>query len=141
MSEGSTRRAHIRGDWREVLLIVRILALVLLNIILVVLLGKTLPPVGSPFSASDSATVHCEGDIEFPPVVFVQFELNASGGEGPYVYSWSFGDGTSNVSATPYTEHAYFSPGEFEVTGVIYDVAKHYAIANPIYVNASRVTC
>jgi len=116
--------------------------LVVLNALLAVILVGALPPSGAPLSAQDSAKVSCRISNAFvPPAVLVRFELNASGGEKPYVYSWSFGDGSSNASSVPYVVHPYQSFGEFKVTGVVYDALQHHAIANPIYVNASLATC
>lgn len=121
--------------------IVRVLILIALNVMLVVLLQEALPPAGVSLSAQDNATVSCTGGRGFFPTVLVRFELNASGGEKPYVYSWSFGDGTSNASSVPYVVHAYQSFGQFKVTGIVYDALGYHAISNTIYVNANITEC
>lgn len=45
----------------------------------------------------------------------VSFHANVTGGEAPYSYFWSFGDGTNSTSG-PGVDHLYSSPGFFGVT-------------------------
>jgi PKD repeat protein len=49
----------------------------------------------------------------------VGFAANVSGGVGPYNSTWSFGDG--GVSFAPSPAHAYFTPGQQDVTLSIRD--------------------
>lgn len=132
-----TRRAR-RGK----LVVAEVLILVALNIVLIALLGETYPPAGAPLSAQDNATLFCKSLGSFaPPAVGVDFQMNATGGERPYTYFWSFGDGASNASSMPEMVHFYQQFGEFIVRGVVYDATEHHVLANAIYVNASLATC
>jgi hypothetical protein len=135
--------SHHRG-WRGLLMPARLLLLITLNVMLILLLVKTVPAtvLGTPLSAIDSASVRCTGSDAFlPPGIAVTFELNASGGERPYVYVWSFGDGSSNTSLTPSAVHVYYQFGEFEAIGKVYDLSGQSATASPIYVNANLSNC
>lgn len=49
----------------------------------------------------------------------VTYRANASGGQAPYSYLWSFGDGASAV--TPTATHRYGEAGEYLVTLSVYD--------------------
>src|SRR5437667_782637 len=49
----------------------------------------------------------------------ISFSASAFGGSPPYTYSWNFGDGSTDVGATP--SHAYSSSGIFDVTVTVTD--------------------
>lgn len=59
----------------------------------------------------------------FPPSgdapLTVSFVGSASGGTPPYVYSWSFGDGSTSTAAT--TGHVYQNPGTYQATFSVSD--------------------
>lgn len=49
----------------------------------------------------------------------VQFSGNGSGGQPPYTYNWSFGDGTNGSTANP--SHTYNGAGPFSVRLIVTD--------------------
>lgn len=63
-----------------------------------------------------SSTV--DKQFAFPDEVF-HFSATASGGKAPYTYDWRFGDGSTGNGAE--IEHAYSSPGSYDVAVVIRD--------------------
>jgi hypothetical protein len=75
-----------------------------------------------------------EGTISFPngcgnlPAV-VSFQSNTTGGNPPYSYQWSFGDGTPNATqANP--DHAYAAFGSYSVELKVSDALHESAYSN-----------
>jgi PKD repeat protein len=50
----------------------------------------------------------------------IQFDLHPHNGEGPFAYSYAFGDGGTSSGAAG-ANHTYATPGSFEVVGTIVD--------------------
>ena len=109
--EASGSRPRTPSRWRtagEVLTIV-------LSISAVVLVG-TIAYLGysSPSSRSLS-TIRIQ--LEYGPEagnvpLTVSFHANVTGGEAPYSYFWTFGDGVNSTSG-PDVVHTYLSQGEY----------------------------
>jgi len=66
----------------------------------------------------------------------ISFSASAIGGSPPYAYSWNFGDGSTDVGATP--SHTYSSSGTFDVTVTVTDLnsqtastSQLLAVSNP----------
>ncbi len=53
----------------------------------------------------------------------VAFSTNVTGGQGPYSYIWTFGDGTISAEANPH--HTYGYPGTYAVTVTVTDSQGH----------------
>ncbi len=56
---------------------------------------------------------------EGPAPLVVSFSGTATGGDGPYIYEWDFGDGGTSVEQNPM--HTYRSPGAYTVTLTVKD--------------------
>src|SRR5438552_519100 len=74
----------------------------------------------------------------------ISFSASAFGGSPPYTYSWNFGDGSTDVGATP--SHAYSSSGIFDVTVTVTDSNSQTAsgsqlitVSNPLPVSQLSV--
>ncbi len=74
----------------------------------------------------------------------ISFSASAFGGSPPYTYSWNFGDGSTDVGATP--SHAYSSSGIFDVTVAVTDSNSQTAsgsqlitVSNPLPVSQLSV--
>ena len=74
----------------------------------------------------------------------VTFTGTASGGTSPYTFTWSFGDGSTDVGATP--SHPYSSSGIFDVTVAVTDSNSQTAsgsqlitVSNPLPVSQLSV--
>ncbi len=70
----------------------------------------TVPPLTAQASASSSAT-----DVGLS----LTFTCVASGGQSPYTYAWTFGDGSTGNGAS--VTHAYASPGSKTATCTVTD--------------------
>jgi len=75
-----------------------------------------------------------EGEVASPNgcgsvPVDVQFHSEVSGGEAPYSYVWSFGDGTPNATQ-PDPDHAYAEYGTYAVKLGVTDASGARASAN-----------
>lgn len=70
--------------------------------------------VGAPLSCSASA----DQEEGIAPLQ-VHFTGSASGGNSPYTYAWTFGDGGSSSSKNP--THTYDSPGQYTATLAVTD--------------------
>lgn len=55
---------------------------------------------------------------------------NRAGGYGPFSFSWSFGDGTTGVSASPTISHTYTEPGSFQANVTVTDSQSNVASAS-----------
>ncbi|HXQ49205.1 MAG TPA: PKD domain-containing protein [Thermoplasmata archaeon] len=74
---------------------------------------------GAPLDAL-AATATATPHVGAVPLL-VNFSLNATGGLGPYRYSWSFGDG--NASAFPAPSHVFAAPGNYTAIATVTDAA------------------
>ncbi len=72
--------------------------------------AESIPPLEAFVSASPS--------LGIAPLA-VSFSGNASGGEGPYTYSWDFGDGSSSSLQNP--SHTYTQSGNFTAILTVID--------------------
>ena len=63
--------------------------------------------------------VYAEGPYTGMPMVPVQFKCNVIGGELPYSYQWSFGDGSTSTTKNP--SHTYSLAGSYNVTLIVTD--------------------
>jgi PKD repeat protein/DNA-binding MarR family transcriptional regulator len=68
----------------------------------------------SPLSANITAT-----PLAGPAPLLVNFSLDATGGVGPYRYSWSFGDG--NASSIPTPSHTFTTTGNYTALATVED--------------------
>src|SRR5438445_3136620 len=66
----------------------------------------------------------------------ISFSASAVGGTAPYSYTWNFGDGSTDIGATP--SHTYSSSGTFDVTVTVTDfnsqtasTSQLLAVSNP----------
>ncbi len=60
----------------------------------------------------------------------INFSAQAIGGITPYVFSWSFGDGTS--ASGPTSAHSYATPGNFTVTLIASDSSNQTASTSQV---------
>jgi PKD repeat protein len=74
----------------------------------------TVDPSTEPFSVSLIASA-----TSGPAPLKVGFEGLVRGGQGPYSYSWTFGDGATSTSANP--SHTYSAPGTYVATLTVRD--------------------
>jgi PKD repeat protein len=63
--------------------------------------------------------VDAKGPYNGIPMVPVQLNCNVVGGEPPYTYLWSFGDGDTSTTKNP--THAYTQPGLYNITLFVTD--------------------
>jgi PKD repeat protein len=83
-----------------------------------------------------TATIPSTGTVGSP----VSVSASASGGSSPYTFSWSFGDGTTNV-AGPTASHTYTASGSYVVRVSATDSASQTASASSsITINPAALT-
>ncbi len=84
------------------------------------------------FVGGTSGILACSISSGTLPTVSAQFSANIIGGKPPYSYTWSFGDGTTTVSATP--THVYKYGGSYPVKLIVKDDENNICESNYIHV-------
>jgi hypothetical protein len=88
-------------------------------------------PVPTPTPAPTLQVAMTAGLSTVSPVVC--FAAIVTGGEGPYVYEWDYGDGVSEITMQSSWLHGYIHPGPYRATVTVTDLAGERATAGTVF--------